>query len=138
MGTWDVGIFDNDAALDWVGELSNQEGTAQINAALDDVLDTGGEYLEGDLSNQALAAIEALTLSYGAGDESACPEALRDWVVENNSAIDSALLEKSLRVIDRILTEPSENLRLFDGDLLEQWKGVALTLRARVAGLLSK
>lgn len=138
MGTWDVGIFGNDAALDWVGELSSQEGTAQINAALDDVLDTGGDYLEGDLSNQALAAIEALTLSYGAGGESACPEALRNWVLENTSNIDSALLEKSLRVIDRILTEPSENLRLFDGDLLEQWKGVALTLRARVAVLLSK
>ena len=48
------------------------------------------------------------------------------------------MLEKSLLVIDRILTKPSENLEVFEGEALVQWIGIVLALRSRMEGIASK
>ena len=138
MGAWGVGIFQNDTALDWVGRLVDQDGAVQIHAALDDVLGIGADYLDADLSDIALAAIEVIALLCGEGNDGSYPNVLRQWSIENSASFEPAMLEKSLLVIDRILTKPSENLEVFEGEALVQWIGIVLALRSRMEGIASK
>ena len=94
MGAWGVGIFQNDTALDWVGSLVDQDGAVQIHAALDDVLGIGADYLDADLSDIALAAIEVIALLCGEGNDGSYPNVLRQWSIENSASFGSAMLEQ--------------------------------------------
>ncbi|MFE2064409.1 DUF4259 domain-containing protein [Streptomyces sp. NPDC059467] len=111
MGTWDVGPFDNDTAADFCGDLDEAaagEREGIVRAAFVCVIDTA-DHLEAPASDVAVAAA-ALVAAQCPGGEPADPvygpkEPLPDL---------TGLRELALRALDRVMTEPSELMELWD------------------------
>lgn len=111
MGTWDVGPFDNDTAADFGGDLDEVtagEREGIVRSALTRVIDTAA-YLEAPESEVAVAAA-ALVAAQCPGGEPADPiygpkEPLPDL---------AGLRDLALQALDRIMTEPSELMDLWD------------------------
>jgi hypothetical protein len=81
MGTWGVRAFENDTACDWAYGLEGTEDLTHVEAALDQVLAAGEEYLDADVACDALAACEVLARLQGRpGYTSAHTEAVDQWV----------------------------------------------------------
>ena len=75
MGAWSHEPFGNDTACDWSYELLETEDLSAVEAALDEVLEAGGGYLEADLGSQAVAAWHGSSQARSASqrDEVAAP-----------------------------------------------------------------
>ncbi|MEW2625903.1 DUF4259 domain-containing protein [Streptomyces sp. NPDC048106] len=119
MGTWDVGPFDNDTAADFCGDLDaaaavEREGI--VCSALIRVIDNA-DYLETPESEEAVAAA-ALVAAHCPGGPPAEPvygpkEPLPDL---------TGLRDLALQALDRVMTEPSELLELWDGSHGSSWR----------------
>ncbi|MFF9500698.1 DUF4259 domain-containing protein [Streptomyces sp. NPDC014656] len=133
MGTWDIGPFDNDAAADFsytVDEAGAGKKADVLRAAFREVTGTGDDYLDADLSIEAVAAAalvaaqcpggEPVTTSYGP------KEPLGELPVE--------LRAEAVAALDRVLAEPSELLELWEESGGEEWKAGVRKLRAVLAG----
>ncbi|MFD9271526.1 DUF4259 domain-containing protein [Streptomyces goshikiensis] len=110
MGTWDVGLFDNDTAADFCGDLDEaaaDEREGIVRSTLVRVIGIAG-YLEAPESEEAVAAA-ALVAAQCPGGEPADPiygpeEPLPDL---------TGLRDLALQALDRIMTEPSELMDLW-------------------------
>ncbi|MFF9341796.1 DUF4259 domain-containing protein [Streptomyces sp. NPDC014773] len=133
MGTWDIGPFDNDTAADFsytVDEAGAGKKADVLRAAFREVTGTGDDYLDADLSVEAVAAAalvaaqcpggEPVTTSYGP------KEPLGELPVE--------LRAEAVAALDRVLAEPSELLELWEESGGEEWKAGVRKLRAVLAG----
>ncbi|AJF64928.1 DUF4259 domain-containing protein [Streptomyces vietnamensis] len=133
MGTWDIGPFDNDTAADFsyrVDEAPVEKKAEVLRTSFREVIETGGEYLDSDLAVEAIASAallaaqcpggEPVTTSYGPKKPlGVLPEELRPAAVE---------------ALDRVLTEPSELLELWEESDGEEWKVGVLKLRGVLVG----
>jgi Domain of unknown function (DUF4259) len=114
MGTWGIGVFENDAACDWVYELEKVNDLSVIERALDEVLNVGAEYLDSHEAVEALAAAEVIArLKGNPGIGCGYTETVDQWVETNRLTPPQALIEKSLKAIERVLFRPSELLELW-------------------------
>ena len=62
MGTWGTGSFENDQAVDWTYGLEGKADLSYVETTIDRVLDVGIDYLDRDVAQEAVAAIEAVLL----------------------------------------------------------------------------
>jgi hypothetical protein len=62
VGTWGTGSFENDQAVDWTYGLEGKADLSYVETTIDRVLDVGSDYLDGDVAQEAVAAIEAVLL----------------------------------------------------------------------------
>ena len=60
MGAWDATSFGNDTANDWAYDLEKCDDLSYIESTLQEVLDTGDDYLDSDPASEAIAAAEVL------------------------------------------------------------------------------
>jgi hypothetical protein len=102
MGAWSHGSFDNDDALDWVGELEEAEGTEPIAEAFDAVLGAD-DYLEAPEAAIGIAAAEVVAALLGK-PAAKLPDDVASWVVGKRPP-KPALVKKAQRVIKRILKD---------------------------------
>ncbi|MGJ6960663.1 DUF4259 domain-containing protein [Streptosporangium sp. G11] len=112
MGAWDMGPFDNDGALDHLGNLDGAKGMADLLAtAMREILDDG-EYVEGPEMSGAVA----VACLVGARVIGAEPDAVAARWLEHNPFEPSAELRDLARAtIDRA-TRPDDN------ELYELWE----------------
>ncbi len=102
MGTWGVGAFENDDALDWVAELEETLGFNLIERSLDQVNELlKDDYLEAGLAQNALAAAEVLAAMAGRG-RADLPEAVRAWLEANTDQPTPKLVRVAARAVKRI------------------------------------
>ncbi|MFF0554850.1 DUF4259 domain-containing protein [Streptomyces sp. NPDC004266] len=133
MGTWDIGPFDNDTAADFsyrVDEAPEEKRAEVLLAAFREVTATGEEYLDADLAVEAIASAalvaaqcpggEPVTTSYG--PQKPLPE------------LPPELRPMAAEALDRVLTEPSELLELWEESDGEEWKAGVRRLRAVLTG----
>ena len=134
MGSWGSGIFDNDTASDWAFGLEGTSDTALIDAALNAVLEVGGEYLEAPVAEEGLAAAETVARMKGQwGVRDAYTEPMDTWVERYNRPPSGDLIRRALAVVDRVVSEPSELLELWtEGDDADAWKASIADLRTRL------
>lgn len=134
MGAWDSDPFGNDSALDWVGELEAFDDLSFIEATLEYVLDRGPEYIESDDAEEAIAAADTLARLKGRFYvRNAYTEPLDEWVMANSIIPPQTLVDSALRVLDRILTPPSELLELWEDSAdFEAWRGQLDQLKERL------
>jgi len=134
MGAWGTGIFDNDTACDWAYSLEESSDLSVVESAMDKVLAIGPEYLEASDAEEALAAIEVIARLQGNFDEkNSYTETVDAWVGANKLMVSAELAKKALVVIDRILSEPSEILEIWnEGEDFNAWKGNLVALKTRV------
>lgn len=131
MGTWDIGAFDNDTALDWVGDLESAADHAPFQAAFAAVQRGSADYLEAQECEEAIAAAEVL--AYQAGHPSApLPEEVERWL-SGKPAPTRDLLRDAQRALDAILAE-SELKELWEDnrELYPTWVAAVEHLRTRL------
>lgn len=115
MGAWDSDPFGNDTACDWKYEVEESEGLEVIEDTLDTVIATGDDYLEAPEAEEAIAAADTIARLKGrAYIKNSYTESLDAWVAKQKIEVPQELVDKALIVIDRILTEPSELLELWE------------------------
>ncbi len=134
MGTWDIGIFDNDTACDWLYELEDREDLSLVLQALENVIEVEDDYLDAPDAEKALAAAETVARLKGNGGKSnASTEILDQWVGHAKIVPAKDIVKKSMIVIDRILREPSELLANWKEESdFDDWKNVIADLKERL------
>jgi hypothetical protein len=135
MGTWSHESFGNDDAADWAADLEEAGDLDFVESTLDAVLDVGKEYLEAPEAARAIAAAEAIARLQGRfGTRDAHSEGVDNWVSRGGVKPSPALAAKAQRALDRILTEPSELLELWEDveEEVDNWKAAVQDLKARL------
>jgi hypothetical protein len=134
MGAWSVDAFGNDDACDWAYGLEEVKDLSLVEHALDVVLSSGDEYLEAPPASEALAAIEVIARLQGNwGERNSYSEIVDKWVEKTKIQPPLSLIQKALRVIERILADNSELKELWqDSDEYELWLASVQELKGRV------
>jgi hypothetical protein len=139
MGAWDVDTFDNDTACDWAGELDATSDLSIVREAFNAVIEAGNDYLDSDEASTALAACEVLARLKGQwGKRDAYTETVDRWVTAHPQTPPPDLIKMALSTIDRIRTEPSELLELWEEDDASPWHAAVEDLRQRVERSLAE
>ena len=135
MGAWSHEPFGNDTANDWAYDLEGTTDLSHIEAALNNVLEQGSEYLEAPTAEEAIGAIEVLAKLLGHGTQSdAYTEKIDAWVNTIEQKPSPALLNNAQRVIARILAKDSELLELWqDSDELQKWQASIAKLQTAIS-----
>jgi hypothetical protein len=134
MGAWAVDAFGNDDACDWAYGLEEVEDLSLVEEALDAVMSSAGEYLDGGTAAEALAAIEVIARLQGHwGERNSYSENADDWVEKTRLQPSDELAQKAHQAIDRILADESELKELWqDSDEYDAWVASVEELRGRV------
>ncbi len=134
MGTWSVDAFGNDDAADWAYELEEADDLEPIEAAIEEVLAVGREYLEAPQAAIALAAVEVLARLCGKpGERNSYTEAADEWAASIAIKPSVELVDKAQAAIARIVGDNSELKELWQGsDEYGAWLSSVENLRARV------
>jgi hypothetical protein len=102
MGAWGHGSFDNDDALDWVGELSQAEDTKHIAETFETVLESD-DYLEAPDASTGLAAAKVVAALLG-HPAPGLPEEVTTWLAGKKPP-STGLVKKARLVVERILND---------------------------------
>lgn len=117
MGAWGKGIYDNDDACDFVGEVVDSLDLSRIHSAVNDVLNANNNYLEAPLAAQGLVAADVVARLRGQwGERTSYTGAIDEWVESTGVSPSDELLQKARQVVVRVRTEPSELLELWSDD----------------------
>ncbi|MGW4056208.1 DUF4259 domain-containing protein [Streptomyces sp. NPDC004779] len=133
MGTWDIGPFDNDTAADFsyrVDSAPEGKKAEVLLTAFREVTGTGEEYLDADLSMEAIASA-ALVAAQCPGGE---PVTTSYGPKEPLGVLPAALRAEAVAALDRVVAEPSELLELWEESDGEEWKAGVRALRGVLAG----
>lgn len=107
-GAWESGSFDNDDAVDWVGQCIKSKGASLIAATLTAALtDT---YLEAPECSSAIAAAEVVAASKGKASKS-LPKDLSSWLEKQNKEEIAKLGPVATKAVSRILNGPKSELQ---------------------------
>lgn len=134
MGAWSCESFGNDDACDWVYELEESDNLDFLESTLDAVLTMGEEYLEAPEATRAIAAAEVVARLQGNfGIRDSYSESADNWVDKVKLTPPATLAHKARQALDRILSEPSELLELWqESEEGEDWMAVVLNLKERI------
>lgn len=116
MGAWSAEPFGNDTACDWASELEGSTGLSVINNALQAVLECD-DYLDVDIGEEALAAVEVLAKLLGKGtQQDAYTEEVDAWVAAQTAKPDAAVIADAQLVLKRLAADDSELMELWEDD----------------------
>ncbi|MFC5453025.1 DUF4259 domain-containing protein [Paenibacillus aestuarii] len=129
MGAWGTKSFDNDDALDWVGDLLDSEGHEFLKKTLE--LVGHEQYLDACEASQAIAAAEVVAALIGRPSEDLSEE-LIEWL-DSQKDFDKILVEVSRKALKRVLGDDSELKDLWEeSDCYEEWRGQIKELEGRL------
>lgn len=132
MGAWDATSFGNDTANDWVYGLEECNDLSLVESTLQKIIDAGDDYIEASDAEEAIAAAEVLAALLGHPPElNAYTENVSAWVSAHPITPPAELVQKALRALNRIQSEPSELLELWE-DAVE-WQEAVQELVGRLS-----
>jgi len=133
MGAWDATSFGNDKANDWAYGLDGSSDLSYIEAALQNILDQGDEYIETPDSEEGIAAAEVVAWLLGRPSPvNAFTQKIADWVAAHPIKPPQSTTDKALAVLTRIQREPSELKDLWEHD--PDWIAAISDLQQRLSG----
>ncbi len=107
MGAWDMGVFDDDSALDFLGELTEaKDPLSLMNHSF--VSAAASKYLEYDSAQRVLVSAAAIDTLLNGTQHSDDLEDLNSWVERNRSLNVTPLKALAVAAIRRVLSEGSE------------------------------
>ena len=132
-GAWDHTTFGNDDACDWGADLQSTDDLSLIEETLDTAIN-GGDYLDASMASAAIAAAEVVArLQARSGVRNAHTKTIDAWVAAHPIATPTPLAQQAHAAIDRILTQPSELLDLWEeSDDFDLWKNSLAELKSRI------
>lgn len=131
-GAWGDGSFENDDAMDWVGECVQAASPGLVKAAIDRVL--AADVVEASDASAAIAAAEVVAASVGKPSPE-LPASLKAWLaVQPRAQIagQAALAERALTKIED--ARHSELRQLWSEGKSNQWLTKVQALQSRVGG----
>ncbi|MFI5930614.1 DUF4259 domain-containing protein [Actinoplanes sp. NPDC051494] len=117
MGTWDSGAFDNDSAADWCGALHDMDPAERVGAVrrtFTAVADHDGEYLDSDLSCDAIAAAAVVASQLPGGTPLTTPYAPTFLIEGGTLEVPADIAPLALRALDRVAGPDSEWRELWE------------------------
>ncbi len=101
MGAWGYGSFENDTALDWVGDFGDGPSLKLLIDAIQPRADELGGIPEDEVWDEeacptALAAGEVVAAMRGHAHPE-FPEELVEWVEQNRASADARLVKQAIR-----------------------------------------
>ena len=136
MGCWAITPFDNDDAMDWLVELTAQDGLAPIESAFRSAQEAATSSLEAPEGAQALAAAEVVAAALGQASASATAQpTLVEWLDRVRPTLSPPLIQNAIKAVERVLANKSELKELWeDTEDFDQWKSdvESLLLRLRI------
>lgn len=127
MGAWDSGPFDNDDALDFVGDLADAS-ELDIGGGLHVALSLPEGYVEAPEASCAVAAAALVATSRGYRIES---QPALDLLRAKQLVPSDELREAARRALERVMGEESEWRELWDeAGLLDDQAAILATIRA--------
>ena len=150
MGTWAAGNFENDTAMDWVGDLIEGGVGSIIHDALSQVMEQSAAqqpsfvgrllgrkpveaYLEAPTACEALAAAEIVACWLG-HPLSKLPDGIEDWIRKNSGDFSQELVGLARQAVTVIKTK-SELKELWEeggAASLAEWETAILDLERRL------
>jgi len=128
MGAWGHGVFDNDMACDWAGDLG-MLGRPHVHQALQVAASCGPrDYLDADDGQMAVAAAEVV--ARWLGHAGAPFEPVDTWVGQQSGVPDPSLVRRAVQALDRVLAPSSEIASLWGP--ASPWHAEVTALRARL------
>lgn len=134
MGSWGPGIFQNDSALDLVGELTGGADLRLLVEPLEYVASADVDYKVTRKDWEALAAAEVVAAAKGV-PSGEIPDEVTEWMGSGGAtAMDQTLVALSLRAVERILALPADMVVEMWGssDLARRRTEIIEDLRARL------
>ena len=131
-GAWGVGSFENDDALDLVGEVE-REGVAAISLALKRVSEPSG-YIEAPECSQAVAAAEIVAAAQGYPAQG-LPESVRKWLKAQAKPPAGDLLQLAERAVGSVLDPKRSELAALWAETVsgkQSWRGAIAELQSRL------
>jgi hypothetical protein len=130
MGAWDAGSFDNDDALDWVNDFSDEPSRKFIESTLKTVTNIGDEYLEAPESSMAIAAAEAVAALQDTPHPK-LPEELKEVLASSKIMVDQNLIDLAHKALERVKTN-SELKDLWEEGDASEWLAAIADLEERL------
>ena len=133
MGAWGTGTFENDDALDWIGEFREAPNEDALRSTLSTAAAADG-YLESPDAANALAAAEVVAALKGAPTADAI--GVEDYlagIVHSGIPVTEELTALALRAIDRVVSDSELSELWAETDDATAWRADVAALRARVA-----
>ena len=132
MGAWEVNVFKNDSALDWLEEFVQFPERSTIDVILDEILEE--DYVDSWAAEEALAAVEVVAIARGKSKEKLKQLEKVDFT-ELNGEIDTKLIAKCVEVLDRIVKKNDQN-EIYDlwedTDTLPKWLDLIKDMKKRI------
>lgn len=138
MGAWEIGNFDNDDAMDWLGGLADSDDDSPVSLILEAVSEADGdEYLEAPDCACALAAAEVVAAALGAPSPKLPPEAA-EWVAANKLLDPYGMGKAALACVERVAASSELKELMEEAGDGETWNAIqrdlADRLRAKTGG----
>jgi len=145
MGAWNAGSFQNDTALDWAGDLSENGDVGTVRTALIRVMDERRSeqpsfigkllgrrpvepYLEADVACEGLAAAEIVAFWLGHPDQH-FPDYLQKWASSYADSFSPEFIELARQAVSIIKTKSELK------DFWEEGDGIAPKWHAAISDL---
>ena len=132
MGAWDVDVFKNDPALDWLEEFVQFPERSTVDVILDEILEE--DYIDSWAAEEALAAIEVVTIAKG-NSKTKLKQLEKVDFSELNDEIDKKFIAKCTEVLDKVIKRDEENeiYELWeDTETLPKWLELIKDMRKRL------
>lgn len=149
MGAWGAGSFQNDWAMDWLGDLCESGDASLIRIVLNKVVEHGGtkysspsllerlrgrhrhtNWLEARVAAKALAAAEVVAAWYGRPSET-LPDNLMTWLQQNKSSCPPHIVLLAKQAVSIVKTN-SELKDLWEEGDASKWKTIVENLEQRL------
>jgi hypothetical protein len=128
MGAWGDGVFENDAAGDWLDQLVESGKSTAIDEALSLAVEAKPERLEADEAGAALAAAEVVAAARG-HRHAELPGEAKDWIANSAYFPTPPIGDLAVKAVKRV-RDDSELAELWaEADEVAAWKrGIAALL----------
>ncbi len=149
MGAWGAGSFQNDYAMDWLGDLCESGDASPVRIALNRVVEHGGykysapslleqvrgrrhhtDWLKARVAAKALAAAEVVAAWHGQPSEN-LPDNLMTWLQQNRSSFPPDILPLAKQAVSIVKTN-SELKDLWEEGDPSKWKTTVENLEQRL------
>jgi hypothetical protein len=131
MSAWSASNFDNDDAIDWVGELESTQGDTLLKESLTDIVKLEEEYLDLVVACRALAAAEVVAALRGA-PAADLPEEVRSWVAHTDGIDVASMTRLALQAIERIQVDSELKELWNETPKAAEWYEVMADLKTRL------
>jgi hypothetical protein len=133
MGTWGIGVFENDTALDWLADFEYHD-LRLIDRTLAGVGNmTAADHLDADEASEVLAAAECVAAAGGFATPN-LPDVVTDWVAQNQPIrLRAQLVAAAQTAVAHVFARSELNDLWQETDEWPQWQAIVTDLQARLA-----